>query len=85
VQFVHIASEQALFSISNFIFPITSSDIEVYDHKIIITSWKEKLDIIIESAEIADAMKKIFDPAWAEAKRLDKETALGEKTESAVS
>ena len=46
-------------------------DIEIYDNKMMITSWKEKLGIIIESAEIADAMKKIFDLAWEEAKRLD--------------
>jgi len=38
-----------------------------------IASWREKLGVIIESAEIADAMKKIFELAWAEAKRLDKE------------
>ena len=48
-------------------------DIEIYDNKIMIASWRERLGIIIESAEIADAMKKIFELAWAEAKRLDKE------------
>ena len=32
---------------------------------------REKLGIIIESSEIADAMKKIYELAWAEAKRLD--------------
>ena len=36
-----------------------------------IASWREKLGIVIESAEIADAMKKIFELALAEAKRLD--------------
>ena len=40
-----------------------------------IASWREKLGIIIESAEIADAMKKIYELAWAEAKRLDGEIA----------
>ena len=35
-----------------------------------ITSWREKLGIIIESIEIADAMKKIYSLAWEEAKRL---------------
>jgi sugar-specific transcriptional regulator TrmB len=50
-----------------------SPDIEIYDNKIMIASWREKLGIIIESAEIADAMKKIFELAWAEAKRLDGE------------
>ena len=38
-----------------------------------IASWREQLGITIESAEIADAMKKIFELAWAEAKRLEKE------------
>ncbi len=48
-----------------------SPEINIYDNKIMIASWKEKLGISIESAEIADAMKKIFELAWAEAKRLD--------------
>lgn len=39
---------------------------------VMIASWREKLGIIIESAEIADAMKKIYELAWAEAERLDK-------------
>ena len=38
-----------------------------------IASWKEKLGIVIESHEIADAMKKVFELSWAEAKRLDSE------------
>lgn len=46
-------------------------EINIYDNKIMIASWHEKLGIIIESAEIADAMKKIYELAWAEAKRLD--------------
>ncbi len=49
-------------------------EINIYDNKIMIASWREKLGIIIESSEIADAMKKIFELAWAEAKRLDSET-----------
>lgn len=49
-----------------------SPEINIYDNKVMIASWKEKLGISIESAEIADAMKKIFELAWAEAKRLDK-------------
>ena len=48
-------------------------EINIYDNKVMIASWREKLGIIIESAEIADAMKKIYELAWAEAKRLDKE------------
>jgi sugar-specific transcriptional regulator TrmB len=50
-----------------------SPEINIYDNKVMIASWREKLGIIIESTEIADAMKKIHELAWAEAKRLDKE------------
>ncbi len=50
-----------------------SPEINIYDNKIMIASWREKLGIIIESSEIADAMKKIFELAWAEAQRLDKD------------
>jgi len=48
-----------------------SPEINIYDNKVMIASWLEKLGVIIESAEIADAMKKIYELAWAEAKRLD--------------
>ncbi|MCR4311594.1 MAG: hypothetical protein NUV54_03465, partial [Candidatus Taylorbacteria bacterium] len=48
-----------------------SPEINIYDNKVMIASWKEKLGVIIESAEIADAMKKIYELAWTEAKRLD--------------
>lgn len=50
-----------------------SPEIDIYDNKVMIASWREKLGIIIESSEIADAMKKIYELAWAEAKRLDQE------------
>lgn len=49
-----------------------SPEINIYDNKIMIASWKEKLGIIIESKEIAEAMKTIYEMAWAEAKRLEK-------------
>ncbi len=45
-------------------------EIDVYDNKIMIASWKEQLGIIIESEEIADAMKKIYDLAWIGAEHL---------------
>ncbi len=48
-------------------------EINIYDNKVMIASWREKLGIIIESTEIADAMKKIYELAWSEAKRLEKE------------
>ncbi len=50
-----------------------SPEINIYDNKVMIASWREKLGIIIESGEIAHAMKKIYELAWAEAKRLDVE------------
>lgn len=58
--------ESALIPADKFYF---SPEINIYDNKIMIASWREKLGIIIESAEIADAMKKIYELAWAEAKR----------------
>ncbi|MEK7617958.1 MAG: helix-turn-helix domain-containing protein [Patescibacteria group bacterium] len=60
--------ETAIVPIQDFYF---TPEINIYDNKTMIASWKEKLGIIIESAEIADAMKKIFELAWAEAKRLE--------------
>ena len=36
-----------------------------------IASWREKLGIIIESDEVADAMKKIFELAWIGAETLE--------------
>ncbi len=46
-------------------------EIDIYDNKVMIASWREKLGIIIESQEIADAMKTIYELAWKEAKRLN--------------
>lgn len=59
--------ETALIPSDKFYF---SPEINIYDNKIMIASWRENLGIIIESAEIADAMKKIYELAWVEAKRL---------------
>ncbi len=50
-----------------------SPEINIYDNKVMIASWREKLGIIIESAEIADAMKKIYELSWDRAKELDRE------------
>ena len=62
-----------------------SPEINIYDNKIMIASWREKLGVIIESAEIADAMKKIYELAWAEAKRLDASLRLAKsKPEESV-
>lgn len=35
-----------------------SPEINIYDNKVMIASWREKLGIIIESHEIADAIEK---------------------------
>lgn len=64
------ARETALIPSDKYYF---SPEINIYDNKVMIASWREKLGIIVESAEIADAMKKIFELSWAEAKRLDAE------------
>ena len=53
-------------------------EINIYDNKVMIASWREKLGIIIESDEIADALKKIFKLAWIGAEK------LGEKEKSSV-
>jgi sugar-specific transcriptional regulator TrmB len=45
-----------------------SPEINIYDNKVMIASWREKLGIIIESEEIADAMKKTFELAWVGAR-----------------
>ena len=46
-------------------------EINIYDNKVMIASWREKLGIIIESGEIADAMKKAFELAWIGARHTD--------------
>ncbi|MDB5195098.1 MAG: transcriptional regulator TrmB [Parcubacteria group bacterium] len=55
------------------------SAINVYDNKLMIASFREKLGIIVESEEIADAMKKIFELAWIGAHSLDRSSAEYEK------
>lgn len=49
-------------------------EINIYNDKVMIASWRENLGITIESAEVADVMRKVFKLAWAEAKRLDAES-----------
>ena len=68
------ARETALIPADKYYF---SPEICIYDNKVMIASWREKLGIIIESSEIADEMKNIFELAWAEAKRLEKENSNG--------
>ncbi len=51
-------------------------EIQMYDGKINIASWKEKLGIIIESPEIASALEAIFDLSYEAAVRYGKTTTL---------
>jgi sugar-specific transcriptional regulator TrmB len=41
-----------------------SPEINIYNNKILMTSWKEKMAIVIESKELADVQKLIFDLLW---------------------
>ena len=43
----------------------------IYDNKVMIASWREKLGIIIESHEIADALKKVYELAWIGAQHIE--------------
>jgi sugar-specific transcriptional regulator TrmB len=49
-----------------------STEIQFYDNKINVSSWKEKLGIIIESEEIYKTFVVAFELAWKEAKRLNR-------------
>ena len=46
-------------------------EINVYDNKIIFMSLKERFALVIESEELADALKKVFELAWMGAKEYD--------------
>lgn len=47
-------------------------EIQIYNDKINIASWKENLGIIIESPEIAGALRAIFEMSWETAERYSK-------------
>ena len=49
-----------------------SVETNIYNNKIMISSWKEKFAIIIESEEITNAQRKTFELAWLGAKQLQK-------------
>lgn len=48
-----------------------SPEINIYDNKIVFMSLVEKFSLIIESKELTDALKKIFELSWKEATRLN--------------
>lgn len=41
-----------------------SPELNIYNNKVLIASWREKMAIMIESQEIADLQKKMFDLLW---------------------
>jgi hypothetical protein len=49
-----------------------SPEINFYDNKVVMMSLVEKFALIIESEELANALKKAFELSWKEAKRLHK-------------
>ncbi len=74
----HLKKKDGIEARESLIIPTNDFDlkpeINVYDNKVMIASWSEKLGIIIESQEIANAIKQLFELAWQEAKRLDANT-----------
>jgi HTH-type transcriptional regulator, sugar sensing transcriptional regulator len=46
-----------------------SPEINIYDDKVLITSWREKMAIIIKSKEIADFHKQMYKLCWKAAKK----------------
>ena len=57
-------------------------EINIYDDKVMIASWREKLGIIIESKEIADALKKVYELSWVGAKEVERQTKSEKRTKS---
>lgn len=51
-------------------------ELSIYDNKVVFVSGAEKFGMIIESKELAEALKKAFDLSWKEAKQLSKKSAL---------
>jgi sugar-specific transcriptional regulator TrmB len=54
-------------------------EVQLYDNKVTIASWIEELGIIIESQEVYEVFRTIFELAWKEADRLDIRKKKGEK------
>lgn len=47
-----------------------STEVNIYNNKILTISWKEKFAVIMESEEIANAQRKVFELSWLGAKQL---------------
>jgi sugar-specific transcriptional regulator TrmB len=41
------------------------TEIDIYNNKVLLISWEEKLSVMIESVDIADTLRKIFEFTWA--------------------
>ena len=44
-------------------------EINIYNDKMLVASWKEKIAVIIESKELADLQRIIFKIAWGALKK----------------
>ena len=51
-----------------------TTETNIYNNKILIVSWKEKFAVLIESEEIVDTQKKVFELAWLGAKQFQNKT-----------
>jgi len=51
-----------------------SPEINIYDDKILMASWREKMAIIIKSKELADFFKTTYKLCWEQAKSNEKKT-----------
>jgi hypothetical protein len=60
-----------------------SPELNLFDDKIMIADWKEKLGIIIESKEITGMFKQIFELAWEAAEKYQIEKPLKRKGKKA--
>ncbi len=47
-----------------------SPEINIYNNKVLITSWREKMAILIESKEIADFHRKMYKLCWERANEI---------------
>lgn len=52
-------------------------EIDIYDNKILLTSWKEKLSIMIESKELADMQRVIYRLLWWQLMGAEKSKVTG--------
>jgi sugar-specific transcriptional regulator TrmB len=57
--------ESALVSKEDYDF---SPEVNIYDNKLLIVSWQEEMAVLIESEEIAELFKKMYELSWKGAK-----------------